>query len=180
MNDYWFGQAFNCAVLVICGVVACWVYKLCVSNPIRLKGFQYRIFALRDRMIRMVADGTVLESDPDWKMVYAHVNLFAHATSVNRMKNGLRFVLALLSSGPPTLAQRKAFEKLAPYLKDFLRDYTETVLMICWRGSWRLRWAVRLGKRIAVVAMLLKRWRPRESRSYQEWHQSQEMMLHAA
>lgn len=179
MSDYWIGQVFNCAVMVIMGAVACWFYRARLATPVKLKGYQYRLFALRDRAVRMVVDGTIPENDPEWKRIYAHVNDFAHAASVSRMTNGLRFVLAMLSSGPPTIAQKKAFDRLPSALRGFLFDYTKTVLEICWEGSWVLRLAARAAGRVTVIASLLKRLKPLESESYRLWRRTSDM-LHAA
>ncbi|HUY35957.1 MAG TPA: hypothetical protein VMV69_24675 [Pirellulales bacterium] len=127
----------------------------------------------------LVADGTVSEDLPEWQNLYRHLNGSAHSATVDRMTNGLRFIFTLLASGPPTMAERKAYDQLPPPIKSLLVDYVRTIVAICWDGSRCLRLAVWAGERFTIAKRMLDRFKPKEVRSYRRWVASGQAIGHA-
>lgn len=98
----------------------------------RLLAQQYRLFALRDRAFRMLAEGQVPPEDADWYTLYEHLNESAKLPSVQEMHNSREYALALLTKAPPCVSGE--FREVSPKLRPLWDDYTKIVIDICKRG----------------------------------------------
>jgi hypothetical protein len=172
MTDYIIGIAINLFLACLTFAIALLHYRATVATPQRLRTLQYRLFAIRDRAVRMVAEGVASEDDPRFQKWYGVINRSACSGVVGQVSNGLTFSLRLLrNSRPPTAEEEKEFTSLPESLKQLIVDYGRTVLSICWDGSWVLRTLVWLGQRFVRVGLWLKRRRPLEAKRYAEWRQ---------
>src|SRR5208282_3045184 len=94
--------------------------------------FQYRLFALRDRVIDLIVDGVMKEDDPKWQALYSALNASAKPVVVDRMRSGLPFVLEILrKAAPPTPGELASFDSLPQPVKQIYADYVNAVLSIC-------------------------------------------------
>lgn len=174
MSDDWIGQAFNCMVIVLVGVGLLAWYRRRVARLAERQDFQYRLFALRDRAIRLVAEGVIEEDDRQWQTLYRHLNESARSFTVERMRNGLSFVLGVLDKlEPPTPEDIREFNRLPRPLKRLWMDFANTVLNICWEGSTILRTVVRAAHRYRRVKQFVEQLRPTETKLYRAWERSQ-------
>jgi len=180
MNHVLASFLLNVVVFGLAGFVFLRRYRSTVSKPARLQAFQYRLFALRDRAINLVVDGVMNEDDARWKNLYRHMNESAKPVAVDRMKNGLSFVLALLRNAkPPTAEEIQEFRSLPEPAKQLYADYVRTVLGICLEGSFVFRSAIKLADRFAFIKRWLKYQRPEESSTYRGFTSSNQQFCAA-
>ncbi len=181
MNEFLFGLALNAAVFLPAGAFFFWRYRVAIGLPARLREFQYRLFALRDRAINLVVDGVMKEDDPRWKSLYEHLNASARPISVKHMKHGLSFVLAMLRNAePPGNEELRQFESLPKPVKELYADWVKTILGICFEGSPTLRLIVRLAIRYKFVKKWLQERRTLESDRYRGFKHAEHRMCMAA
>lgn len=172
MTNYLIGLALNLGLAASIFAFLLWRYRVTVATPQRLRTLQYRLFALRDRAVRLVAEGVIREDDTRYQKWYALINRSACSVIVGHVSNGLTFVLRLLrNSQPPTTEEEHEFASLPEPLKRLLVDYGVTVLSICRDGSWVLRGVAWLATRFQSVREWLKRRRPVETGRYDGWRQ---------
>jgi hypothetical protein len=170
MADYLLGQMLCGAVLIIYGCFLVWRYNVIISRKVELEAFQYRIFAVRDRVIRLVAEGKVSEDDEQWKYLYEHVNFSAHWIHVDKMRKGTQFVLSLLRSlEPPSRAKARELSSMPEALRQEWVEYATAVMSICWDGSRALRNIVRAGTKIHSLAVQVQKFKPKETSNYRKW-----------
>jgi hypothetical protein len=166
MSDWLWAQGF--CLLVILGAAAAWLrwYFVTIHRPARLRSFQYRIFAVRDKVIRLVADGQVREEDAHWQSLYAFVNESARVVNVAKMQDGFTFVMDVLKQSPPPEEMRMA--ELPEPLRLAISELCVAVFSICWEGSlWlRLFWPYPM-----IGKMLLDKRHPIEMRNFRTWEQ---------
>lgn len=157
-------------VTAVLGVIAFLVARLClwwydarIGRKERLRGQQYRLFALRDRAFRLMADGKVQPEDGDWASLYEHLNESAKLASVRNMQSNLDFALALLIKGPPCAPGE--FRVPAPELAKLWNDYRSTVVDICRRGI-----ADKRAPSDEVKHRLKKQHKEREAENFDRWN----------
>src|SRR5258708_3853181 len=147
MSTWILSLIFNLLVFGTAGLAFLWRYRAAIGRPARRREFQYRLYALRDRTINLVIDGVMTEEDPRWTSLYQQMNNSARTLVVDRLSNGLTFVLGVLRRvEPPTAEELHGLEELPPQAREIYSDYVRTVLRICWEGSAALRWAVWLAE----------------------------------
>jgi len=171
MHDYLIGLAINATVGLTVAAILAWHYRRTVALPLRLRALQYRLFAIRDRAIRMVAEGIMREEDPQFQFWYELFNRTATSAAVGRIQNGFSFVLHLLrSAGSPKPDQIKAIQTLPEPMQQLVGQYAITVVSVLWEGSFLIRILARLAERFTVFKAWIKRRRPEEAERYVEWN----------
>lgn len=174
MNNYLAVQIGCCTLLVLMGFCLLWQYQKKVSHRAELQTYQYQLFALRDRVIRLVAEETTSEDDPHWRTLYRHVNESARLVNVSRMRNGFTFVLSLLkNASPPGTKELEEFQQLPKALQEIWMHYVATILFICLRGSFALRTLLSIASHVGCIQKWLERSKPEESRNYRRWKVSE-------
>jgi hypothetical protein len=175
MTDYIIAQIVWCILFLLTGLFLVWRYHMKLSRPVAIRAFRQRLFALRDKVIFLVAEGQFREDDPDWQKLYRTLNHSAKATSVVQMKNGLSFVWRLLRLvKPPSEKDLQRVEILPKPLLELWAEYIVTVFSIVWEGSFWVRLVVRLAHHSGMVKRWLEQHRPKETASYRGWQSSAE------
>lgn len=169
MNDYLIGLALNAALGTALAALYMWRYRVKVVTPQRLQQFQYRLFAIRDRMVRLVAEGVMDEEDPRFEFWYKTVNRSATPAAVDRIR-GAKFVFRLLRcSKPPSEEEIDAVRSMPTPAVKVLVDYVNTLLGICWEGSLLLRAVIGTARSFQLLKNLVGKFRPAEMRRYVDW-----------
>jgi hypothetical protein len=168
MTDYIISQAIVISLLIAWGGFLMCRYHMRLSRPAKLRDFQFRIFAIRDSVVRLVADGDVSEDNGDWKELYEIVNESAKVAMVK--KYGFAYVVSFIRDvEPPSEERIQQFESLPDPIRKEWASFAKTVLDICWDGSFALRMSVRIGRAIAFVHSLQQKHWKRESANIQQW-----------
>lgn len=117
------------AVLSLCAYCAWRAYDRRIGRRERLRAQQYRLFALRDRAFRLLAEGIADKADPSWQALYSHLNESAKTDTVAKMECDAEFAIRLLRQAPPRLLDDS--DEVAPEVVQLWKDYRKTVLDIC-------------------------------------------------
>lgn len=172
MNNYIAALLFWTALISLFGLFLVWRYNSRVCRVARRQSFQYRIYALRDRAIRLVAEGIVSEDDPQWKRLYCHLNESAKAMSVDRLggvRLALSFIAYVLMKVPmPPSKDEIDFDSLPKELRCLWAEYAATVIAICWHSR-AFRWIVLSAGRVKRLRQCLRNRRPLESERFAAW-----------
>lgn len=171
MTDYLISQAVLLPLLLVWGVFLMWRYQVRISRPAKLREFQYRMFAIRDSVIRMVAEGQISEVDEDWQELYEFANDSAKVAAVSKFRNGFSFVLSFIGHlDAPSDDRIERLRALPELLRARWAELAASVLTICWDGSWFLRYAVRIGQMLAFVRKWQHRRWSKEATNLQRWN----------
>ncbi|MFH1923591.1 MAG: hypothetical protein ABIP48_27340 [Planctomycetota bacterium] len=171
MPSFAIAQLFNCCLLVTMGLFTVAWYRRKVGYRSEVQSLQYGMCAIRDRVIRLVAEGHVSEEDAEWQRLYRQVNMSANWFLVVKFKTmGWNLVIRLLRDvEPPSSSDIKRFKTLPPELQLIWRDYVRTVLSVLWDGSFLFRTGVHIATRFAGLRQWVKRLKPVESARYTGW-----------
>ena len=131
-----------------------WRYRATISRIARRQSYQYAIYAIRDQAIRLVVDGTVAETDADWKKLYGFLNESAKAVTVETVtnsRNGPSFFIHLVRSLPKPPSELSLEIQSAPEpIKNLWHKEAHAVMAIIFDGNATFRWClttvVKLGK----------------------------------
>lgn len=174
----WIAQLLNCAILVAFGAFLLWQYDRRFLANRRREAVQYRFFALRDRVIRLVADGSFTEGDPRWNSLYETMNKSATAThvdAVRSMSTGFIFARSFVNAiAAPNQRLRDEFASLPEPLKDVWRDWTRAVLKTCFE-SWLFRMAFKFAASWHVARIIAKWLAPQLYLRIRQWVKTAEM-----
>lgn len=172
MTTYLAVQLIFCAAYAMEATYLVWRYHVTISRPLQLRSLQQRLFALRDELIYLVAEGKFKEDDTDWQALYKVVNDSAKATSIDQFRSGSALALrALHDALPPSKAERDRFPTFPVALQVLWLHYVLAVLKIV-TESWRFRTILALARHWSLVKKWLERARPKEVKRYREWLES--------
>ncbi len=167
----WSVQLTYCSILVLFTLGMLWRYDRRVARARRTEALQYKLFAIRDKAIRMVARGSVREDDEQWQRLYAFINEGTRATTldvIRRASSAFAFTRALLDNVQAPQADRETFNKLPGDFKRLWAEAASTIIDACF-GSPIFRWAFRLSLTMGVVKSLSRRVQPALYARFAEW-----------
>lgn len=170
MSDYLVVQAINCSFIVLFVGFLVWRYEATIGRPATLRAYQYQFFALRDKAIHLVADGSFQEEDPKWQSLYRILNDSARAAGKARLSSGFVFVLALLKDLPiPDKNVFDEIERLPKPLQKLWFEFVANIMFICYHSSFLVRAAIKLATYSVFIKHWLERRKPEETRNYRRW-----------
>jgi hypothetical protein len=170
MSAYLMAQAVNAAIVILFGCFLVWRYHLRVGRTARLRSYQYRMFAIRDEVIRLVAEQKITESDNRWRKLYTLANEAARATNVAKFTNGSRFVLSILrNSTPPDNEDIEDILRVPDALRDVFAKLVASIVVICVDASRVLKMVLWMSRRFSRVKSWLERRNPSEIQKYRGW-----------
>lgn len=173
MTQFLVAFAIDLVIFAMAGGLFYWWYQARIGRRAQLESYQYSLFSLRDRAIRLAMDGTLDEADPRWQSLYRQVNDSARAASVDRMTNGFSFVMSMLKHArPPEEKDIEEFRTLPDAARKIWIDYVVTVITICIAGSQVLRMALWLAHHWKRFKKWIEEHRPDEARNYRGWQHS--------
>ena len=169
--EYWSGQILGCVIIALLGLFLYWRYQVTVARKAQIQAFQYRLFAVRDQVIFLVASEKVSEDDHHWIQLYEHVNNSADWIRVEKMRHGLRFVLRFLRSlSTPSDEMIQEIKRTPKPILEVWEKYAISVVTICYQGSWVLRLCLYLASKLQLIASVIRHKLPKESSSYTYWN----------
>jgi hypothetical protein len=166
MSDWTAAQLVVCSILALWGLVLAYRYNRSVVRPARLKAAQYKLFALRDKAVRMAIEEPELTKDPVWQGLYGLLNEVAKERAVDQlMRTSIpKFVASMQNCGvsiklemhPPEGGKPIKPEELPAMEGLMLRSFI-AILETCYRMTRWLRVKYWFASRIRHLAETFER-----------------------
>ena len=128
-----------------CGIIVGFVYRS--YKAAKLEQQRYRLFAIRDKLFKLVVDGDLAEDSLVFREASRQVNLIIRHVRVFTLDAFARsFLTADDETFPDEEKMRQfslALKNSSPKVRAFVEEFFATVVDIMLTCSWRLRWHLR-------------------------------------